>query len=603
MATGQLRKVVHHLRAATLGCAESRVSDAELLGGFLARRDEDAFATLVRRHGPMVLGLCRRFLRNAQDVEDAFQATFLVLVRRAATVKRPALLGNWLFGVAYRTALAARAKTARRQRKETPMQDMSDPLLDPEPGGQELLLLLDRELERLPEKYRVPLVLCELEGRSRKEAARQLRLAEGTLSSRLAKARKTLARRLARCGLALSASALDLMLAQQSSSACVPASLLAGTVSNATLAAAGPAAAANAIPGPVWALSSAVIRTMLLAKLKTLVYVLAAAVGSLALILLPSAPAAPGQNTSPKSLLVQKDRRDGERKRPRIVVPAALVKDGKVTASIIAIDPDTGTWKKLTGTGIRPRVSPDGQTLVFIRDDGVWNCDTGGSDNPGKLFEGPGYGGAVWSPDGKHLYFSALQGVFDNNVWRHETWQRDPDGGNPVKLKLPAGEAILDVSPDGKYCLTRSRLITRLNSSALMRMKLDGSDARRLSARGGFNEPARFASDGQHIAYCRSDREGFSVWVVRADGGDNRKVFAEAGKFVEACCWSPDGRRLALIVADLIPMDGKQLIPYGRAEGHWQIEIMNSDGKNRRTLPLKAKVVGLRDPDWQVIPE
>src|SRR5262249_35914778 len=160
------------------------------------------------------------------------------------------------------------------------------------------------------------------------------------------------------------------------------------------------------------------------------------------------------------------------------------------------------------------------------------------------------YGGPVWSPDGKHLYYSTLRSSLGNRVWQHETWRSDPDGGNPTKLQLPAGEAILDVSPDGNWCLTRSRLLTSFNTSALMLMKLDGTDPRTLSEPGGFNEPARFAPDGKRVVWCRSDREGNSVWVVNTDGTQRKKVFADAAVHVEGCCWSPEGRRLAVVAAD-----------------------------------------------------
>src|SRR5262249_20449250 len=144
-------------------------------------------------------------LGNPHDAEDAFQATFLVAVRKAASVRPRELFGNWLHGVAYRTALEARARIARRRAKEKQVEELPHPAqAEPEAVWQELRPLLDRELSRLPDKYRVPVVLCDLEGRSRQEVARQLRLPEGTLSSRLATARKTLARRLSRYGPVLS---------------------------------------------------------------------------------------------------------------------------------------------------------------------------------------------------------------------------------------------------------------------------------------------------------------------------------------------------------------------------------------------------------------
>jgi RNA polymerase sigma factor (sigma-70 family) len=176
--------------------------DALLLDRFVTAGDATAFAVLVARHGPTVLGVCRRVLGNAPDADDAFQATFLVLVRRAAAVRDRDRLAGWLYGVAYRTALEARTLRARRWRRETPTDVPPDA---PAPAGRdpELAAVIDAELGRLPEKYRTAIVLCDLDGRPRAEAARSLGVSEGTLSSRLAEGRKRLADRLARRGLAL----------------------------------------------------------------------------------------------------------------------------------------------------------------------------------------------------------------------------------------------------------------------------------------------------------------------------------------------------------------------------------------------------------------
>ncbi|MCI0701421.1 MAG: sigma-70 family RNA polymerase sigma factor [Planctomycetia bacterium] len=165
--------------------------DGELLHRFLTDRDEDAFATVVRRHGPMVLGTCRRVLGNATDADDAFQATFVVLVRKAHSLADRATIGNFLYGVAYHTALKAKAMAAKRRTKESHAKT-------PEPAEDqsELLSALDEELARLPEKYREPVVLCELEGRSRREAAESLDIPEGTISSRLSTAHRMLEKRL-----------------------------------------------------------------------------------------------------------------------------------------------------------------------------------------------------------------------------------------------------------------------------------------------------------------------------------------------------------------------------------------------------------------------
>jgi RNA polymerase sigma factor (sigma-70 family) len=251
------------------------LSDGQLLERFVAGRDEAAFEGLVRRHGPMVWGVVRRVAGNGPDAEDAFQATFLVLVRKAASLRSRELVGNWLYGVAYRTALKARTAAARRRARERQVEEMPHPEVVPDEAWSDLQPLLDRELERLPDKYRVPLVLCELEGRGRKEVARLLRLPEGTLSSRLATARRLLAARLTRRGLTLSAAALAAALSQQAVSAGVPQALVLSTVRVAKVA----RLAAGTVPASVSALTDGVLKGMLMRKLKlTTALLLAAAV-------------------------------------------------------------------------------------------------------------------------------------------------------------------------------------------------------------------------------------------------------------------------------------------------------------------------------------
>jgi RNA polymerase sigma factor (sigma-70 family) len=242
-----MHSVIRRLRTVAL-LGEGGPSDDQLLERFLTERDEAAFEVLVRRHGPMVLGVTRRVLGNTHDAEDVFQATFLILVRKAAALRSRELVGNWLFGVAYRTARRARAMSARRQQKERAAVRPSNESTE----SDELLSQLDREIERLPDRYRVPVVLCELEGRTRKDVARQLNLPEGTLSSRLATARKLLARRLARYGGLAS---------ENLATAAVPQALLLSTLNAAT----GPKAAASA---NVIALVEGMVRLMFLTKLR-----------------------------------------------------------------------------------------------------------------------------------------------------------------------------------------------------------------------------------------------------------------------------------------------------------------------------------------------
>lgn len=266
MTTGQIHAALNQLCGN--GLAREGMTDGQLLQGFIAQREEAAFEALVSRHGPMVLGVCRRLLGNSQDAEDAFQATFLVLVRKASSVVPRDAVGNWLYGVAYRTSLEARARMIRRRAKEKQVKDMPETPTESPSDGQELRAILDRELCRLPDRYRLPIVLCELEGRSRKEVARQLQLPEGTLSSRLAAGRKMLARRLARHAPALSAGTLTVLLSRNGASASVPTPLMSCTIKAAIVSAAGDSAAADVVSANVAALTEGVVKSMFLTKLK-----------------------------------------------------------------------------------------------------------------------------------------------------------------------------------------------------------------------------------------------------------------------------------------------------------------------------------------------
>jgi RNA polymerase sigma factor (sigma-70 family) len=272
---GPVTDLLQHLRRVVLRCDGAGLSDGQLLECFLTQHDEEAFAALVRRHGPMVWGVCHRILRSLHDTEDAFQATFLVLARKGASVRPREFVGNWLYGVAYRTALRARSVNARRREKEKETVDRSAANTAEEESWLELLPHLDRELDRLPEKYRLPVVLCDLEGRSRKEVAGQLKIPEGTLSSRLATARKLLAGRLRRHGLTLAGGALAALLAENGASAYVPKALMVSTVKAAGLIVAGKVTA-GVVSATVATLTEGVMKAMLLSKLRIAVVLLLA---------------------------------------------------------------------------------------------------------------------------------------------------------------------------------------------------------------------------------------------------------------------------------------------------------------------------------------
>jgi RNA polymerase sigma factor (sigma-70 family) len=196
-----------------------------LLERFTARREEAAFAALVQRHGPLVLGVCRRLLQHEQDAEDAFQAVFCVLARKAAAIRRGTAVGGWLYAVASRIARKAKAFQVRRRMRERELPEVPAPSNPPESEWCDLWPILDEEVNRLPERYRQPFVLCHLEGKTNQEAAVELRCPAGTVSSRLTRARERLRARLARRGLALSAGTLAAGVSRQTATAAVSAEL------------------------------------------------------------------------------------------------------------------------------------------------------------------------------------------------------------------------------------------------------------------------------------------------------------------------------------------------------------------------------------------
>jgi beta-lactamase regulating signal transducer with metallopeptidase domain/Tol biopolymer transport system component len=264
---------------------------------------------------------------------------------------------------------------------------------------------------------------------------------------------------------------------------------------------------------------------------------------------------------------------------------------------IIAIDPATGRWQKIADGGHEGRVSPDGQTLVFSRlDDGIWNCDTGGSNNPGKISDRSGR--PVWSPEGKHLVATKQELLKKEGkkprtapAWKDETWRMDADGRNPVKLPIPDTDSVEDWSPDGQWFVTCSDRHPPYGSGyQLYLMKTDGTQQRRLT-KGGLNVYARFSPDGKKILFLRQTaKEGNSIWTMDIDGKNAKEIVKEVDlASPNGAFWSPDGKQIAVSLFKWeLDENGRRVSRAGSDTANPRIEIMNADGTNRRQLKLQG---------------
>jgi RNA polymerase sigma factor (sigma-70 family) len=508
--SANLNVVLRHLRR--LRGAGPEDGDAGLLQRFVALRDETAFAELLGRHGPMVLGACRRVLGDSPDAEDAFQATFLVLVQKAATLRDPATLANWLYGVVVRVARKARTTAERRRARERqaiPMRQSDD--LEAA-IWRDLRPVLDEELERLPPKYRTPLVLCYFEGHSHEEAARKLGWTNGTICGRLARARDLLRKRLMRRGLAPSAAALATLLGNEATAATVPAALFDATLKAALGCAAGTGIAAAQIA----ALTKGALNAMFWSKCKAallIVVTLGALAGAGGVVhqALSARPAV--EEPTPLA-------RENEPEKKETEVLRDLLGDPLPPGALARMGTNRLTHDSYVHT---LAFGADGKTLLFAGvGDKVRFCEaTTGTQKHSLECGGDFVEHLALSPDGKTVALSV------------GTWEK----GNKFGDKPPA--AIYHVS---------------------VREIATGKELYRLKVGAG---KLAFSPDGKCLA-TMDDRSARSVRLWDAVTGEKGREIPEPRGTVGCMAFSPDSKLLATGVADGVvrfwdPSTGKEV--------------------------------------------
>jgi RNA polymerase sigma factor (sigma-70 family) len=495
MASPGSNSVVHHLWQWAAGQQTAAASDQQLLERFVAGQDEDAFTALVHRHGPMVFGVCRRLLRETHDTEDAFQATFMVLARKAASIHKGDSLGSWLHGVALHVAHGSRREAVRRTRRERerPAPTVSE-TADAVTWG-ELRSVLDEELGRLPAPWRAPLILCYLEGQTQDEAARRLGWSKSTLRRRLERGRGLLRSRLARRGVTLSAGLLAPLLCDSNASAVAAKMLTATTAKTALLFATGQMIGTATMP-PV-ALAEGVLKSIVLAKTR-----LAAAV-VLTLTLFAGAGLWAYQAVTQKAPQVKSaeppasvaDRNEAK----SIENPQAAVDQfgDPLPADALA---RLGTIRLQHGSVASALAfAPDGRSLATAGNDGVvhvWETVTGKEKLRIENERYPGGLGAVFSlsyaPDGKTLAGSRINQPVC--VWDVATGKEIRQFGGDDWRDNRAYWVVF--SPDGKtlaYDGQENRTIRLAEVST-------GRELHRFKGRNGYAVRAAYSPDGGTLA-------------------------------------------------------------------------------------------------------
>jgi RNA polymerase sigma factor (sigma-70 family) len=581
MAKVGLSAFATSLRRRALGSISGAiVPDGCLLDRFVTNGDQDAFAALVHRHGPMVLAVCRRVCGDEHLSEDAFQAAFLVLARRAGDVKPREAVRAWLYGVAVRTARGARARSARRRFREVHMPLVPDRPVAAVAVESDALRALDEEIARLPRHLRAAVLLCELDGLPRKEAAARLGIPEGTLSSRLGKARKLLARRLRGRGVALSAGALAMLFGSARPAAAVSAALANAAT---RLAGSGP------VSETVATLSREVHRIMLLNKLKhlALLVALVTIVGAGTLWQArnltwaedPPAKPTPAQAEAPKPA------------GPGHILYAC---DGE----LYLMDPDGKNERRIElppSAAAIPCLSPDGRSLAFWTTDAkehpvvcVRALDGKGFGTKFELKEEAGFIQFFWSPNGQELHVN-LGGPTNPEV-RH--FRVDVKAGKVTCLNVLKHHLLSDQTRDGKLFLATSvGTGADWDPKSVHLMTAAGTEKKLLAKPDGWASAERLSPDGRRALVTHEGKP----CVIDIDKPGVLKPVAgiPKGAEVTACAWAPDGKHIVYVIGTV-----QLLAPEDMKNFESRLIVADVDGGNAKVVRSeKGKM--LIGVDWR----
>jgi RNA polymerase sigma factor (sigma-70 family) len=578
MPRGQLEPVAHYLRRMASPPADQDLADGQLVERYVSGHDHEAFAALVRRYGQLVRWVCRRVLHQEQDADDAFQATFLVLASKAASIRKSSSVASWLYGVAYRTAMNAKRARMRRSEEQASIEGRAGEQPATEASLREIQAILDDEVNRLPEKYKAPFVLCCMDDKSRAEAAKLLGWKEGTVSGRLARARKELQQRLTRRGVALGL-ALCVVEMSRAGTATLPQALVNRTIGTALAFAAGKVLTADLVSSQVPALANGVLRAMMLTKLTmaaALLLTVCVSFGTAGLVLYErlaaspperQAPAQGPDQSKPAAALADLAHTDlyGDPLPPGAIcrmgslqwrhtglAAFAMAADGK-TVLTTGTDGGLQTWEAASGKLLRSvklpgdllgrlALAPDGKVLAGWCSEKLVFWDTESGKEIKSLATGHGvFDHLQFSPDGRILATGA--GNWPVSIWDWRDGQRLTLAGPAVPQSLDS-TFHFSFSPDSKrlaVCVWWMKPLCIYDTAT--GRELHRIDCHAISS--------TFSPDGKRLAICtqpapRGGNLPKEIRLIEASNGKELACFPlGTNDFPESLAFSPDGKLLA----------------------------------------------------------